>query len=142
VEVNLYDSGNECKNFLVSHEGVEYTLLQLHFHSPAEHTIGFEYFDAEVHLVHKSESGKLLIVGVFLKVRRSPKKVANNEFLNRLWTAAGAAAGSPGNTSGIHVTHTLRRDFMHVLPLKSKSKSTINECYEQTLIWPLLLRVR
>lgn len=117
-------------------------MLQLHFHSPAEHTIGFEYSDAEVHLVHKSESGKFLVVGVFLKVRRSPKKVANNEFLNRLWTAAGAAAGSPGNTTGTHVTHIPRRDFLHALPLKSMSKSTINECYEQTIIWPLLLRVR
>lgn len=117
-------------------------MLHLHFHSPAEHTIGFEYSDAEVHLVHKSDSGKFLVVGVFLNARRSPKKVQNNEFLNRLWTAAGAAAGSPGNTSGNHVTRILRGDSVHALPLKYKSKSAMNDCYEQTLIWPLLRRVR
>lgn len=111
----------------------------MHFHSPAEHTIGFEYSDAEVHLVHKSESGKLLVVGVFLNERRSPK---NNEFLNRIWTAAGAAAGSPGNTTGTHVTRIQRRDLVQAFSLKSISKSMINECYEQTLIWPLLRRVR
>ena len=101
-EVSLYDPGNVCKNFQVTHEGVVYTLLQMHFHSPSEHTVGFGYSDAEIHLVHKSDSGKYLVVGVFLDERESSIEGSNNVFLNRLWTAAGVAAGSPGNTTGKH----------------------------------------
>ena len=40
-------------------DGVAYTLAQFHFHSPAEHTIARRAFDAEMHLVHKSEDGNL-----------------------------------------------------------------------------------
>jgi carbonic anhydrase len=48
--------------------GVEYNLLQFHFHSPSEHTIGGAYYDGEMHMVHKSEDGKkLLVVGIMLE---------------------------------------------------------------------------
>ena len=77
----------------------------MHFHSPAEHPIAFGYSDAEVHLVHKSDTGKYLVVGVFLDVREPSMRGANNVYLNRLWTEAGAAAGSPANTRGIRSLH-------------------------------------
>ena len=41
-----------------------YRLLQLHWHTPAEHTVDGEEFDAEVHFVHVNESDELLVVGV------------------------------------------------------------------------------
>ena len=74
----------------------------MHFHSPAEHTVGFRHSDAELHLVHKSDSGKYLVVGVFLDEGESSVEGTNNVFLNRLWTAAGATAGTPANTRGTH----------------------------------------
>ena len=40
-----------------------YRLLQLHWHTPAEHTIEGEEFDAEVHFVHVNEREELLVVG-------------------------------------------------------------------------------
>jgi carbonic anhydrase len=45
-------------------DGVSYRLAQFHFHSPAEHSIGGRTFDVEMHLVHKSDTGKLLVVGL------------------------------------------------------------------------------
>ena len=42
--------------------------LQLHFHSPSEHTVGGKYFDLEVHLVHqyKGTNGQLgAVIGIF-----------------------------------------------------------------------------
>jgi carbonic anhydrase len=45
-------------------DGVTYRLAQFHFHSPAEHTIGGRTFEVEMHLVHKSDTGKLLVVGM------------------------------------------------------------------------------
>ena len=41
-----------------------YRLLQLHWHTPAEHTVDGEEFDAEVHFVHSNEREELLVVGV------------------------------------------------------------------------------
>ena len=40
-----------------------YRLLQLHWHTPAEHTIEGEEFAAEVHFVHVNERDELLVVG-------------------------------------------------------------------------------
>ena len=41
-----------------------FRLLQLHWHTPAEHTIEAQEFDAEVHFVHINELEELLVVGV------------------------------------------------------------------------------
>ncbi len=40
-----------------------FRLLQLHWHTPAEHTIAGEEFAAELHLVHQNEQQELLVVG-------------------------------------------------------------------------------
>ncbi len=45
-------------------DGTKYDLAQFHFHSPSEHTIAGKSYDAEMHLVHKSADGKLLVVGL------------------------------------------------------------------------------
>lgn len=41
-----------------------FRLLQLHWHTPAEHTIEAKEFDAELHLVHVNERDELLVVGI------------------------------------------------------------------------------
>jgi carbonic anhydrase len=45
----------------------EYELLQYHFHSPSEHTVGGKRVPLEMHLVHKSAQGGLAVIGVFLE---------------------------------------------------------------------------
>ncbi|SRR5579883_672693 len=47
--------------------GNRYHLIQLHFHSPSEHTWHNQAFPLEVHFVHQNESGGLLVIGVFVK---------------------------------------------------------------------------
>jgi carbonic anhydrase len=44
-----------------------FALLQYHFHSPSEHTVGGRHFPMEMHLVHKSDDGRLAVVGVFIE---------------------------------------------------------------------------
>ena len=44
--------------------GEVFTLLQLHFHSPSEHTIDGKLFPLEAHFVHQSASGQLAVVAV------------------------------------------------------------------------------
>ena len=61
VEVDLGRAGN-----ILTVDGVPYALVQLHFHSPSEHTIDGNSFAIELHLVHQADGGALAVVGVFI----------------------------------------------------------------------------
>jgi carbonic anhydrase len=53
--------------------GVRYDLIQFHFHSPSEEAIRGKFADMDVHLVHKSADGKLLVIAVrFLRDQDIP----------------------------------------------------------------------
>jgi carbonic anhydrase len=62
-------------------DGTEYKLAQLHFHSPAEHTMGGRRFELEMHLVHKSADGKVAVVAILFGTG------AENAVLAPLWSA-------------------------------------------------------
>jgi carbonic anhydrase len=47
----------------VTYQGEVYTLKGFHFHADSEHTFNGLDLAAEIHLVHQSSSGKLLVVG-------------------------------------------------------------------------------
>ncbi|KAH0854548.1 hypothetical protein HID58_063724 [Brassica napus] len=51
--------------------GIEYQLLQLHWHSPSEHTINGRSFALELHMVHESINGSMAVVTVLYKIGRS-----------------------------------------------------------------------
>ena len=55
---------NFAKNNTITYSGQEYALVQLHFHTPAENTIDGKSYPLEMHLVHSSIDGKLLVIGV------------------------------------------------------------------------------
>ncbi len=57
-----YDNGSFIKV-----DGEDYQLVQFHFHTPSEHTIGGKTFGNELHLVHKSGKGELAVVGVLIE---------------------------------------------------------------------------
>ena len=46
---------------------VHYELVQFHFHAPSEHTIDGEHAPLEVHYVHKSAAGELMVVGILVE---------------------------------------------------------------------------
>ncbi|MFI6095606.1 carbonic anhydrase family protein [Lentzea sp. NPDC051213] len=48
--------------------GTRYDLVQFHFHTPSEHQFSGHNYPLEMHLVHRSSAGKLLVVGVPLRV--------------------------------------------------------------------------
>lgn len=56
-----------------------YELIQFHFHSPSEHTVKGKYYPMEMHFVHKSASGALAVVGVFIE------KGAHNAAFDPIW---------------------------------------------------------
>jgi carbonic anhydrase len=61
IQVNA-DAGCSC-----AIGGTKYELLQFHFHHPSEHLLAGKPFDLECHFVHRSTSGALAVVGVFIK---------------------------------------------------------------------------
>ncbi|HXT21826.1 MAG TPA: carbonic anhydrase family protein [Thermoanaerobaculia bacterium] len=60
VEVDL-DGTN-----ILTLDGVPYRLVELHFHSPSEHTINGNTFAVEVHLVHQGDNGAVAVIAVFI----------------------------------------------------------------------------
>ncbi|GMP35507.1 hypothetical protein CsSME_00007911 [Camellia sinensis var. sinensis] len=44
------------------------TLLQMHWHSPSEHTINGATFDVELHLVHKASDGRFIVIAILYKI--------------------------------------------------------------------------
>lgn len=48
-------------------DGVRYDLLQFHFHHQSEHTIDGARSPLEVHFVHQSDAGDLLVLGVMMQ---------------------------------------------------------------------------
>lgn len=47
-------------------DGKAYELLQFHFHTPSEHTVGGRAYPAEVHFVHRAADGELAVIGAFI----------------------------------------------------------------------------
>jgi len=63
VQVSLSDTSNE-----LTVAGEAYSLLQFHFHAHSEHALNGAYKPLEMHLVHRSASGGLAVVGVLFDV--------------------------------------------------------------------------
>lgn len=52
-----------------------YTLKQIHFHTPSEHTVKGRNADGELHLVHSNDAGATLVIGILLRATDDEKKV-------------------------------------------------------------------
>ena len=61
IQVNLARGGS------IKLDGVDYTLLQFHFHTPSEEKIRGQAYPMVAHLVHKSAAGQLAVVAVLFE---------------------------------------------------------------------------
>ncbi|MBD2345791.1 carbonic anhydrase [Anabaena subtropica] len=75
IQVN-YKTGSYLK---YAHQSFE--LLQFHFHHFSEHRINGKSYDMELHFVHRSQTGNLAVMGVFLQAG------AFNPALQIIWDA-------------------------------------------------------
>ncbi|XP_066390335.1 alpha carbonic anhydrase 6-like isoform X4 [Miscanthus floridulus] len=50
-------------------EGKKYTLLQVHWHAPSEHTVNGTRFDAEMHMVHEDSTKSKAVVAVLFSTK-------------------------------------------------------------------------
>ena len=67
VEAEPLAEGDAVVNNTVKIGAVTYPFLQFHFHAPSEHEVNGLHYPVEVHFVHKTASGKIAVVGVFIK---------------------------------------------------------------------------
>ena len=69
TRLNIINTGHSIevkydKGSYINVDREKYKLLQFHFHTPSEHTIDGVPSVMEMHLVHKSNRGKLAVIGV------------------------------------------------------------------------------
>ena len=64
-----------------------FALVQYHFHGPSEHTINGRHTPMEMHLVHKSASNTLAVIGVFIEAG------ARNAAFDPIWSNLPAQKG-------------------------------------------------
>ena len=98
-QVNVDDDGS-----VVHYNGLDYELLQIHAHTPSEHTIGGVATDVEFHLVHSTDDGQLLVLGVLVNIGEA--NAAWQGFLD-------TATGEDGTTSDIEVSTLLPASLQH-----------------------------
>jgi len=101
IQVN-YTGGDSLK---IGDE--QFKLIQYHFHSPSEHTVAGKHYALEMHLVHKSDDGKLAVAGVFIEEGRH--NAAFDPILSNL----------PKSKSEEHHLEQMKVDVDDLLPTKS-----------------------
>ncbi|KAJ3006300.1 UNVERIFIED_CONTAM: hypothetical protein HDU68_004161 [Siphonaria sp. JEL0065] len=66
VQLQLKQSSPELIS--LQPNGLNYTVQQVHFHSPSEHHIEEKYFPIEAHFVHATPEGKLNVIGIIFQI--------------------------------------------------------------------------
>lgn len=100
-EAEVFDNGHtveaepagEAANSTITVGGVTYPFAQFHFHAPSEHKINGKRYPLEVHFVHKTEDGKLAVVGVMVKEGKANE--AWQEFIDAIPLATADPADTP-----------------------------------------------
>lgn len=94
VPLNLLNNGHTVQvpyapGSYVMLDGQQYNLLQFHFHSPSEHAIEGQPWDAELHLVHQNDAGDLAVVAVLLQADDGDDALSYGELSVNLPVKAG-----------------------------------------------------
>ncbi len=77
--------------------GRAYEVVQFHFHTPAEHTIGGRAYPLELHIVHQDAAGELAVLGVFFEPGGA------NEALEPIWAALPPGITAEATIPGVSV---------------------------------------
>lgn len=121
-------------------DGKNYTLEQLHWHSPSEHTIDGVQYPMEMHLVHVSADGNISVVAVLYKYGRAdPFLLQFEKEVGQLTEELKGGKQNPNVTAGLVQTKALRghtnKYYRYVGSL------TTPPCTEN-VVWNVLGKVR
>lgn len=71
---------NPGSSLKVPELGINANLLQFHFHSPSEHKVNGQSYAMEMHFVHSTDDGSLVVVGVLIN------EGEEHPVLKKLWS--------------------------------------------------------
>jgi carbonic anhydrase len=83
---------------LLTLDGKDFELKQLHFHTPSEHTLLGRSLPLEIHLVHQAGDGELAVIGVLAQAGFRP-----HPLLRQLWKHLPARAGDHSQAGGLRI---------------------------------------
>lgn len=95
---------NAAPGNLLTFRDETFQLLQFHFHHPSEHRLRGQPLDLEMHLVHRSATGKLAVIGVFIAAG------AFNALLQPIWEQMPNQPGTVEAKAMINVAQLLPND--------------------------------
>ncbi|GER33731.1 carbonic anhydrase, partial [Striga asiatica] len=114
-----------------------YSLKQMHWHAPAEHTIDGQRFAAELHLVHIAEDGSVSVVAVLFKFGHPDPLLAKiQKKLNELAYEVKRHEETPITLGPFHPTEVRKRCHKYYRYVGS---FTTPPC-TQGVIWNILAR--
>ena len=87
----------------------EYKLAQFHFHAPSEHQFNGQYFDMEVHFVHKNANNQYAVLGLMIK------EGVSNPYLEKAWNVI----PTEKTTEDVKLAEPI--DLMNLLPADKDS---------------------
>lgn len=119
IQVNC-DPGNT-----IVLDGVEFKLLQYHFHHPSEHALNGKRFEMEAHFVHADGNGNLAVLGTFF--RPGPE----NPALAKIWNIMPREAGGEKTGGMLSPLALLPQDRTYYRYLGSLTTPPCSE----TVIW-------
>ncbi|XP_047068690.1 alpha carbonic anhydrase 1, chloroplastic-like isoform X1 [Lolium rigidum] len=122
-------------------DGVKYTLKNIHWHSPSEHTINGQRFAVEQHMVHISDEGNITVLSILyrLGIRPEPFLMQIQDKLSELYVEACRAEKGAPIPAGVVSMWSLRR-YTHAY-YRYVGSLTTPPCTEN-VIWNILGQVR
>ena len=97
------------KTWKLKRRNIEATLLQFHFHNPAEHKAPYVTNQAEIHFVYELPGGRYLVLVVWIR-----KGTTENEALKKILANKPSACGiSPISTQTLSISDLLLMNTNH-----------------------------
>ncbi|XP_072979451.1 alpha carbonic anhydrase 7-like [Typha angustifolia] len=115
--------------------GTEYSLKQVHWHSPSEHTINGRRYSLEVHMVHESADKKAAVVGILYKIGRQDSFLAELEKYIKKISDEHEAEEKVGVIDPRHIKRGSRKYYRYMGSL------TVPPCTEG-VVWTIIKKVR
>eukprot|EP00253_Pinus_taeda_P007084 PITA_07084 len=118
-------------------DGTSFTLVQCHWHSPAEHTINGKRYPLEIHMVHKSVDNQTVVIGILYKYGRHDTFLA--ELMNKMASLSHEMEAGAEEALGVidpkHIKLGSRKYYRYIGSL------TTPPCTEG-VIWIIVKKVR
>ncbi|XP_027066722.1 alpha carbonic anhydrase 4 [Coffea arabica] len=113
--------------------GTDYKVLQCHWHSPSEHTLNGTRHNLELHIVHRSSSGGIAVVGILYEIGRPDSFLA--KLLHHIKRADEGDVIDLGVVSPGDIKFGSRKYYRYIGSL------TVPPCTEGVL-WTIVKKVR